>query len=233
MGNARSFQERPTDHGAVLSRAASRVKGILLAFALAVGAASTATADPLTINTDSSWLATNVQPAAAWSSDLLFNTAGWTNAFIVNSVNSPPDPCFLGASCIWYDNQNSSTQFIWLRKTFTIPDPFSVATLVGGFDDDGDIYVNGILVYSDHNGIAEGALSNPNNPLFLTQYLHLGDNLIAVAAQDNFAHGQNHLFVAHVEITSPQAVVPEPASLVLLVSSLAGLVILRRRKRQS
>src|SRR5688572_29245686 len=111
MDNARSFQVWTMDDGALLRKAIARLKVMLLAFALAVGAGSTATAGTLTINTDTSWLATNVQPGAAWSSDLLFNTAGWNNAFIVNSVNSPPDPCFLGASCIWYDNQDSSTQF--------------------------------------------------------------------------------------------------------------------------
>ena len=215
--------------GVRLRKAAAPGKVILLAFALAVGVASTATATPLIINTDTSWLATNILPASTWKSDLLFNTTGWINAFVVNDVVSPPDPCFMGASCIWYDQQTSATQFVWLRKTFTISDPFSAASLVGGVDDDIDIYVNGTLVYADHNGLAEGALSNP---LDLTSFLVLGNNLVAVAASDNFANGHNHLFVAHLQIESPQAV-PEPASLLLFASGLAGLTVRRRRKRQN
>src|SRR5690349_15739262 len=148
-------------------------KVMVLGFALAVGFASTASATPLVINTDSSWLATNTLPGAGWNTNLNFNTAGWINAYVVNAPSSPPDPCYHAASCIWYDNQNSATQFVWLRKTFTISSPISLAYLIGGVDDDADIYVNGVLVYSDHNGIAEGALSNP---LFLTQYFQVGNN---------------------------------------------------------
>ena len=192
--------------------------------------ASPATATPLVINTDSSWLVTNALPGAGWNTDPSFNTAGWISAHIVTDPVSPPDPCFLGASCIWYDGQTSNTQFIWLRKTFTISDPFSLAYLSGGFDDDGDIYVNGVLVFADHNGIAEGALSDPANPLYLTQFLVPGVNLIAVAASDNFANGPNHLCVAHVTVESPQTAVPEPASLVLLALGLAGVAAVRRKR---
>ena len=222
---ARSFQERPTDHGAVLSRAALRMKGVLLAFALAVGAAATATAAPLIINTDSSWLATNAAPAATWNTNPSFDTTGWINAYVVNSPVSPPDPCFMGASCIWYDNQDSATQFAWLRKTFVISDSISAASLFGGIDDDGDVYVNGTLVFASHDGLAGSFIPQP---LDVTAYLVPGLNLIAVAVGDNFGFGQNHLFAAQLQV---QTGAPEPASLLLLVAGLAGLVILRRRKR--
>src|SRR6185295_6099099 len=148
MDNARSFQVWTTDECAIFRKATARARMMLLAFALAVGAASTANAVSLTINTDSSWLATNVLPAATWNTDPSFNTTGWINA----SVNVPA--CANGADCIWYDGQFSATRFVWLRKTFTISNPVSSAVLLGGIDDDVDIYVNGTQVLNDHNGIS-------------------------------------------------------------------------------
>lgn len=225
MDNAMKFQDRTMDNGALLRKAAARVKVILLAFALALAlalaSASTATATPLIINTDASWLATNAQPAATWESDPLFDTTDWINAL----VQLRPE-CTL-APCIWYDGQFSSTQFVWLRKTFTISDPVSSAFLDGGTDDDADVYVNGTLVVNDINGFASNF-----GPLDVTALLVQGVNLIAVAASDNIpVYGQNHAFAASLQIQTPNPV-PEPASLLLLGSGLAGLAFFRRRKRQ-
>lgn len=194
---------------------------IPLAFAMTMAAASPATATLLTVNTDSSWLATNSAPAPAWNSDASFDTTGWINA----SVNVPA--CQNGADCIWYDGQFSATQFAWLRKTFTISDPVLSAVLSGGVDDDADIYVNGSLVFSDHNGFAQNF-----GPIDVASFLVQGVNLIAVAAADNFpVFGQNHDFVARVQIET-QNTVPEPASLLLLASGGVVLTLLRFRTRR-
>ena len=204
---------------------ARRVRVGLMAAALAVAMVSTASASTITINTDTSWLTTNVAPAPGWNTNLLFNTAGWTNAF-VSTVT--PAPCFNGADCIWYDDQPSATQFAWLRKTFTISDPFLTAFLDGGVDDDGDIYVNGFLVYSVHDGFAGNFAASP---LDVAAFLVQGVNLIAVAAQDNFANGHNHLLAAQLKIETPNAV-PEPASLMLFATGLGALAVLRRRRQR-
>ena len=82
----------------LLRKGAARVKAIVLGFALALAAASSATAAPLIINTDTSWLATNVQPAPTWNSDPSFNTTSWINA---TDLGIPG--CNGGSSCIWYD----------------------------------------------------------------------------------------------------------------------------------
>jgi hypothetical protein len=219
MADQNSLQNRSADragsHGP-----ASRVKRILLPFALALGTASTASAASLTINTDTSWLAFNLPPPTPeWLFDPAFDTTGWTNAFV--STVTLPAPCFNGADCIWYDDQQSTTQAVWLRKTFTISGTVVSAFLEGGVDDDADIYVNGTLVYSVHDGSAGNF-----GPIYVAPYLVQGVNLIAVAADDNFFFGQNHLFTAQLQI---QTQVPEPTSLALIACALASLVILRRR----
>ena len=221
MDNARSFQVWTTDDRALLRKGTARVKVMLLAFALAVGAASTETAVALTINTDSSWLATNALPAATWNTDPSFNTTGWVSA----SVN-PPAPCFSGADCIWYDGQFSATRYVWLRKTFTISDPVATAVLAGGIDDDADIYVNGNLVFNDHNGTAQAF-----GPINVAPFLVQGVNLIAVAAEDNFGFGHNHLFVASLQIV-PVTPVPtlSPWMLALLALALASIAVLFIRR---
>jgi hypothetical protein len=205
---------------AASTTATARVTRLLLPFALAIGVAPAATAATLTIRTDSSWLATNVSPDFPWLFDPAFDTTGWINA----SVNIPA--CFNGADCIWYDGQFSATQFAWLRTTFIISDPVSTAVLDGGIDDDVDIYVNGFPAYSDHDTISGGF-----GPIDVAPFLVPGVNLIAVAAEDNFPiFGQNHAFVARLQI---ETAVPEPASVALLASGLAGFAVLRRRQRQN
>lgn len=229
MDHATNFQDQTMDDGALLRKAAARVKVILAGFALALGAVSTASAVPLIINTDTSWLATNASPASTWNTDPLFDTTGW-----ISATDQLRPECTV-APCIWFDGQFSSTQFVWLRKTFTISDPVSAASLVGGEDDDADIYLNGTLVLSDHNGFATAF-----GPLDVAAFLVPGINLIAVAASDNIpVFGQNHAFAALLQIETPTRI-PEPASLLLFGSGLAGLAFLRllrsgqawRRKRQ-
>jgi len=222
MDNARSFQAWTIDDCALLRRATARVKVMLLAFALAVGAAFTGNAAALVINTDSSWLATNALPAATWNTDPSFDTTGWINA----SVNTPA--CSGGADCIWYDGTFSATRFVWLRKTFTISNQISSAVLVGGIDDDADIYVNGNLVLGDHNGTAQSF-----GPIDVAPFLVQGVNLIAVAAEDNIpVFGQNHTFVASLQVDT---IVPMPTlspwTLALLALALASITVLFIRRK--
>jgi hypothetical protein len=197
---------------------------VMLLFALAAGAAFTAPAVAQTIITDASWLATNAMPAATWNTDPSFDTTGWINA----SINIPA--CGLGADCIWYDGQFSTTRHAWLRKTFTISSPVSTAVLQGGIDDDCDIYVNGTLVYSDHDGV-----SGRWGPIDAAPYLVQGVNLIAVAAEDNIpVFGANHDFVANLTVTTlaPSAEVPtlSPWMLALLAVALASSAVLFMRR---
>jgi hypothetical protein len=223
MDKARSLQVSATDDGALSRRTTAWVKVMRLVLALAVGAAATATAAAQTVVTNSSWLATNAAPAATWNTDPSFDTTGWINAFVITPV------CANGADCIWYDGQFSATQLAWLRKTFTISSPVSTAVLVGGIDDDCDIYVNGTLVLSDHNGTA-----GTFGPIDVAPYLVQGVNLIAVALVDNPVFGQNHGFEAALTIgpVVPSAAVPtlSPWMSALLALALASSALLFMRR---
>jgi len=221
MDNPRSFQLWTKDDGALPRISTARAKMMRLAFALAVAVACTETAVAQTINTDGSWLATNTAPAATWNTDPSFNTAGWVNA----SVNIPA--CFSGADCIWYDGQFSATRFVWLRKTFTISSPVSSAFLAGGIDDDADVFVNGHLVFNDHNGTSQGF-----GPIDVAPFLVQGVNLIAVAGEDNIpGFGQNHDFVASLAVVrSVQVPTLSPGMFATLALALASIAILFIRR---
>jgi hypothetical protein len=196
------------------------MKTLLMAAALTAGVVSTANASTITLRTDSSWLATNVAPAPGWNTNPFFNTAGWISA--VSHCNDP-----VGGECIWYDGQFTATADAWMRRSFTISGPFTSGLLVGGIDDDADIYLNGTLIFSDHNGFSQAY-----GPIDVTPYLVQGLNFFAVHAIDNIpVWGQNHGFLASLDIQTPTAdAVPEPSSLVLFTVGLAGLAFLRSRR---
>jgi len=199
----------------------AKIKVLLMAAALAAGVVSTANASTITIRTDTSWLATNVAPAPGWNTNPFFNTAGW-----VNAVAHCSDPIY--GDCIWYDGQFSATAFAWLFHTFTISSPITSAILYGGIDDDADVWLNGTLIYSDHNGFAQAF-----GPLDVTPYLVQGLNFFAVSVIDNVpVWGQNHGYTTALTVqTADPAAVPEPSSFLLLAPGLVTLEFLRRRRQ--
>lgn len=170
------------------------------------------------VQTNDDWKAIEFSSASAgWNTDVNFDDSSWANAMEVYPVGPPnSDPNTFG---IWdqsgLENGNNG---IAARQTFNVSGTVTSALINGAFDDDGLVYINGTLVYSDNNGSA-------NNYNFdVSSYLVQGTNLIAIQG----INVQAPFHSAWLEIDAEVAAVPEPSSVSLL--ALSGLFLLRRRK---
>ena len=175
---------------------------------------------PLLI-TDASWLVSASAPAAAdWNSAVGFNDSSWSAATVL--FNVAPFGGGYVADAIWSSGQFSQGTEAWGRRVLNIAQVPMSAMLNGGFDDDGDVYVNGHLVASNHDGMAGNFA-----PVDISSYLMAGDNLFAFSATDNAAvFGFNHQ--VWLQIDAQTQSVPEPSSIALVLLAL-GLCFLPRR----
>lgn len=153
-----------------------------------------------------------------WNWSLAFddsNSAGWSNAIEVVHPNPP-------LLRYWFDGTETvGSSPVYFRKEFEIEgDPIS-GMLSFTIDDDAQIYVNGVQVFNDSNGLATTV-----NGLNVLPYLNSGLNLIAVKAQDQQG-GQG--FAGNLQLVSN---VPEPSSIVLAGFGLAAVTLVYRRRRR-
>lgn len=198
----------------------------LAALALAAAAALAPAGAVTLTNTDASWQVSTVAPSAGWNSSTVFDTSSWSPAILLYNVSDYLGPSYT-AKAIWSSGgQFSQTETtIWARQVFQLASLPASAALVAGFDDDADVWVNGSLVISDHNGIANN-VGVPN----LLPYLTVGDNLVAFVVSDNYpVHGHNH--AAWLQIDAQIAAVPEPTTYALMLAGLAATAFTVRRRK--
>jgi hypothetical protein len=204
---------------------------VCAALAIAVFGARNAAADSLAVLIDTSWRAIGpvgdqtgqgINNSAGlaweashvgWNNSLAFDdsaAAGWTNAIQVTHPN-PPNIRF------WVDGTDTvGSSPAYFRREFDIPGIPSSGLLDFNVDDDAFVYVNGQIVFSDANGLA-----NDETDISVMPYLHSGINLIAVKAHDQ--QGAQSI-AGRLDIVYQ---VPEPNSLVL--SWMAVFAVLRGR----
>ena len=203
------------------SRVFSRT-AMALACALAAAPASAVTL----LKSDATWSVTPSAPAANWNTAPVFDASTWQAATVLFNVADYLGPSYT-AQAIWTSGgQFSQTETtIWARQVFQLASLPASASLVAGFDDDADVWVNGALVISDHNGIANNVgVAN------LLPYLTVGANLVAFTVSDNYpVYGYNH--AGWLQIDAQIAAVPEPTTTALMLAGLGATAFSVRRRK--
>ena len=200
---------------------------VLYAITVACAIAAAPASAAILVKTDATWAVTATAPTGNWNSAVGFDTSTWQLATVLYNVSDYLGPSYT-AQGIWSSGgQYSTTETsFWARQVFNLSSLPIIATLNAGFDDDADLWINGVQVISDHNGFANNVSVADAN---LRPYLQLGDNLIAYAATDNWpVWGYNHS--SWVQIDGQIAAVPEPETYALILAGLTALALTMRKR---
>lgn len=199
---------------------------LLCAATLLAAVGSPAVAAPtLLTTTNATWRVTAAAPGAGWNSSASFDDSAWQSATVLYDVADYIGASYAGTQGIWSQaGQFSTTDTeIWTRTVFNLGAVPQTATLEYGIDDDGDLFVNGHLVAADHNGSANNGFAD------IGAYLVAGDNVIAMAATDNFpVWGYQHS--AWIRVEGTVAAVPEPSTWAMLGLGLGAMGFMHRRR---
>ena len=213
-----------------MNRIIPRASSLAVLLLAAIGAAPSR-ADTL-LATNASWQVTAAAPGAGWNSGAGFDASSWQTATTLYNVADYLGPGY-SAQGIWSSGGQFSTTetTVWARQIWHLDALPVNASLTAGFDDDGDIWINGVLVGGSHNGFADNVAITAAD---LTPYLHLGDNVVAYSGTDNYeVWGYNHSSWLQIDgqpgVTAP---VPEPETYALMLAGLAGMSLVMRRRSQ-
>src|SRR5882724_7846427 len=134
-------------------------------------------ADPVTVVSDATWRTSAgvVSVTSDWVSNLNYDdsdAAGWQFAFKSPSGHN-----------IWHTSNLSAQapSHARFRYIFNLPADVASASGTFGFDDDGDVWINGTQIVHDANG---SATNSTFNPVLDPSLFHPGQNLIAVEGFD-------------------------------------------------
>jgi hypothetical protein len=141
-----------------------------------------------------------------WNTNLAFDTSNWAAAELAYPA--------IDADYIWGAPADAPVYF---RHTFQLDAPVTEALLLATIDDYSQIYINGQLVASHTQGGAGGI-----GPLDIAEYLHSGENLIAIKTQN---------IGGPASLTVNIFAVPEPSALALALTSFIGLVAVTVRRK--
>lgn len=186
-------------------------------------AASGPAAAAVLAKTDSTWKITPTDPGATpWNTNPAFDDSAWQDATVL-AAPTPPSV----ANPIWSSTgQYGNETVVWARRVFTMTGTPSSALLSYGCDDDCSIWVNGVQVVNDNNGMANGGTVD------VLAQLQEGTNLVAFIANDNTNFGLNHGASVQIDADLPE---PVPAmntwTLALSAALLLAAAGFARRRR--
>jgi hypothetical protein len=134
----------------------------------------------IVVESDDSWKVSKTA-SSRWETTQ-YNDSDWlfTKAPTRGVCDYYADPIFF-ALPMWSINPIAK-EAAFFRKPFHVDVPITKATLKVGFDDDGEAYVNGILVAKDTSGLTE------KTPIIIdvTEHIKMGPNILAMRAVDSF-----------------------------------------------
>jgi len=198
----------------------------LTAMALACAVTTPPASAETLLKTDATWKVTPAAPTGNWNSAAGFDTSSWQAATVLYNVADYPGYESYTAQGIWSSGLNSGETAFWARRVWHLDSLPINASMKAGFDDDADLWINGVQVISDHDGGA--TLFNVAD---LLPYLTLGDNLVAYAATDNYqVFGLQHSSWVQID-GQIAAAVPEPETYALMLAGLAAVGFTTRRRR--
>ncbi len=124
--------------------------------------------------------------------------SGFDDSAWGTTVGNTAGLCGTAQGGMWAPNPVNG-EAIFVRRTVTLGAAPSAAMLAVLFDDDGYLYINGVLAHSNNDGFASGFRS-----VDITSFLHAGSNVIAVQATDTAGGCQGIWLAASiVPVSSP------------------------------